>query len=337
MSEQENVVGAPVETSEPESVTTEVTPEDSGQNDFLAEVTAIAEARADEEEKTKSEPEGAEETPSEEPENKTQPGDATVDDAGKDKPDDSEDKSTIDDGLIERAVRAGLSMSDAKGITDNAVLNRLVDRLEADSQSKLAGDEKPAGEEKSEEDLLSKIPDLDPDEYDEDIVTAMSSLKDVVKQQQELISSLRQDKDGAEQSQKDREFTSWIDGQFAGLGKDYESTFGKGGIAGLGGDSHANRVKLARHLGVVEVDLEAAGKEIPGREELFGLALKSAFGDVVNDLKGKAVAAKSAARSRRVVNQPRNASGSFIAEASSEEALHAAAVAEVEKYMDMGG
>lgn len=101
------------------------------------------------------------------------------------------------DETIERAVKAGLSIAEAKKFPTDALLSATCDRIEGVQKAK-AGEAKPAGEVKGGEaepaDPLAAIPDLDPSEFDERIVKAFAAVKEIAKAQQRTIEELRGDR-----------------------------------------------------------------------------------------------------------------------------------------------
>lgn len=106
-------------------------------------------------------------------------------------------ESTPKDETIERAVKAGLSLADAKKFPTDALLAATCDRIEG-VQKAQAGEAKPAGEKGGGEaepaDPLAAIPDLDPSEFDERIVKSFSAVKEVAKNLQRTIDELRGDR-----------------------------------------------------------------------------------------------------------------------------------------------
>ncbi len=120
--------------------------------------------------------------------------------------------SAIDDAIIERAVKAGMNMSEVRQYPNAGLLAIACNRLEVSAKkvSDTTGSQDGAGgkkEEKGEADLLAAIPDLDPKEYDENIVSGFKAMKDIIRQQHETIKSMRGDQG------KD-----WMTSQIEGMG-----------------------------------------------------------------------------------------------------------------------
>ena len=212
-----------------------------------------------------------------------------------------------DDALVERAVRAGISLADAKAVPTAAALERIVGRVETSaSESKASKDDVDSkDEEKEEEDLLAKIPDLDPEEYPDELVAGFKGLKDLVVSQQKTIKDLQ--KGASAQG-------SWADAQIAALGKSFEGTFGTGNHADLpAGSQRDARDKLQRHIDFAMDDAKAGGKPI-AKSDALKQALQNGFGDVIKKTKGQTAKAAAAARADKATNPPRRSDGTFASE-----------------------
>lgn len=198
------------------------------------------------------------------------------------------DKAVTDD-LIERAVKAGLSLKDAQSITDPELLTRVVERIES---TKKAADEKlPAGEKKEDaqdddaSDPLDGIPDLDPEEYDEKIVAGFKAMKDIIKLQRQELSAMKTRSGGDGDA---------ITKQLQKLGQDYADA----APAGSG-----ERAELEKKLRVLKAGYKAAGEEI-AENDLFAEAAKMVLGDVVDEGKAARKADQVAARKKLHLGRP---------------------------------
>jgi hypothetical protein len=198
------------------------------------------------------------------------------------------DKAVTDD-LIERAVKAGLSLKDAQSITDPELLTRVVERIES---TKKAADEKlPAGEKKEDaqdddaSDPLDGIPDLDPEEYDEKIVAGFKAMKDIIKLQRQELSAMKTRSGGDGDA---------ITKQLQKLGQDYADA----APAGSG-----ERAELEKKLRVLKAGYKAAGEEI-AENDLFAEAAKMVLGDVVDERKTASKADQVAARKKLHLGRP---------------------------------
>jgi len=243
------------------------------------------------------------------PGKKPAPSEVT-DDAGDDaEPSTDGEDTPVDDALLERAVKAGLALADAKAFGgDPDALERLVTRLESSPPAAGKTDGKDDDKQESEEkDLLAEVPDLNPDQYDEDVVKAFAAVKAAMKQQQEFIGKLRKQVADADADSRN----TWIDDEVGKLGKDFKDVFGDGAASGLpAGKQKAARDKLQRSIEFVQAEAKADGKSLP-RSEAFKRALAIGFDDKIKALKGATAKEAAARRSATAINHPRTTSGKF--------------------------
>jgi hypothetical protein len=116
-------------------------------------------------------------------------GEAAAEETKEDTP--AEPKA-IDDALVERAVKAGISLSDARSFASSEVLERIVASMEtkADTTDAPKGDEDnaAAGE---DHDVSGLPPELSEDDgYDPGIVSAFNAMRSMVQKQSEVIATL---------------------------------------------------------------------------------------------------------------------------------------------------
>lgn len=259
-------------------------------------------AKANEEKKIKEEKEKGEKDPS---------GDIPEgeDDKGtKDKKKIDESKS-IDESLVERVVRLGMPLKDARMIPSNEGLKGVIEHIE---KAKAAGGDTEGGDTpkgddaKKKDDLLDKLPDLTKEEYDgweDDVKEVLGTFKDVIgelhtanKEQQGVIEELRGKMVSSEQV--------FVDNKITELGEDYEDMFGKGSIASVSSEHKAVREELQSYMGFVMEHAEKTKKSI-SKDEAFNKALSGAFGDEVSTIKGAKAAKESKKRSKKTINAPK--------------------------------
>jgi hypothetical protein len=119
----------------------------------------------------------------------------------------------VTDELLERAVKAGLPLSEARKFPNASMLGSICDRLEGLNKAdagKGGGEGATAGADEAG-DPLAEIPDLDPNEYDEEIVKGFKAMKGIIRQQQDTIKGLR--------SPGKNDGESWFDSKVSGLGE----------------------------------------------------------------------------------------------------------------------
>jgi hypothetical protein len=208
----------------------------------------------------------------------------------------------IGDSHIERAIKAGMSIADAKEFKSPAALERFCSMLEAKKADKPDGKKsEPAPDELLTE--INAIPDLDPAEYDEKVVAAFKALKGIVLKQHSTIGTLRETQTRGE--------GSWFDNQIAALGDGVADAVGKGTKEKLDPKSSqaAKRNEIEDKFSVLSAGYKAAGKPVE-REAVFSEAVKLVLGDVAakqSETEKAAVLAKRATQHISRPNGSRNA------------------------------
>lgn len=218
----------------------------------------------------------------------------------------------VSDALVERAIKAGMSMADAKEFQKADALERVCAVLEKRGDAgAAAGDKK---DEKAEDDPLSSIPDLDPNEYDEKVVAGFKAMKDLIRKQHEALADMRK-------TGETRESMSFLDSQIATLGKAYTEAVGAAGVKLDPASPQAKaRAELEGKFNVLSAGYKAAGQDVP-KETVF----KEAVSLVLGEVKSKADAdEKDAALKKRdgiKINRPSGADykpkGDALAETAS--------------------
>jgi len=105
--------------------------------------------------------------------------------------DDPDGDDGIDDELLTAAVKAGLSISEAKQFGNSGLLKSMIQKLTGGEE---ADGEENADDESSMVSAIDSIPDLDPEEYDESIVGTFKAMKDLLKNQSSQLAALSQSK-----------------------------------------------------------------------------------------------------------------------------------------------
>ena len=265
------------------------------------------------------EPADKKEEKKEEPAPKDEEPEDDIEDSVEADGDDSQDEVSLDDALVERAIRSGISYSKLTSLAGKLTPEEL-EEIVGLAEKKTADAEKPTDEvsqedktKKEVEELMSKIPDID-DEWEDDVKSTFGGLKDVIRSQAEAMAELKSTiaeiKAGSQQSSE----SLFIDGKIEALGKPYEEIFGKGPTSMLSDRaSKTNREKLGRYLKFVNDEATEAGESISA-EESFERALSGAFNSHVSKVKGAEAARKSKARSKNSISAPKNTGGKFVDE-----------------------
>ena len=199
-----------------------------------------------------------------------------------DEPGGDDPTDEIDDDLLENAVKAGMSMKNARKFPDAESLREAIGLLTPKtSEASTEEAKEPVSEIDS---VLSDIPDLDPEEYDESIVNGFSALKKLIESQSKEIQSLKDGKTG-----------TWIEQQINTLGD----------VAKTVRDDPNKKSALLKKFDILKGGYKAAG-ESATEEAIFQEAASMVLGD---DMKKEANKAKAKAARQREKAKINRASG----------------------------
>jgi hypothetical protein len=277
-------------------------------DDFVAEINEAIESRVDEKKNLepdsdvvnltkpveKPEPEPAPDpapeltpTPAPEPEPRPAPASAPA----------------ISDGALTEAIRAGLSIEEAREFGSDKLLMRAVEMVRAVAAKAIAP------EKKSEEDLLSKIPKLDPEQFEPEVIQTVDALRSVIEQQQNQIKELRAYQgqiSQVNQASVAQEIESWFDGQIEKLGEDFGDVLGKGKYSALDKSTpqFIKRDELASQMAVLASGYRASGRPMPAREKIFEQAAKMVLSDEYQKNYEKKLSNDLGKREKQHINRP---------------------------------
>ena len=199
-----------------------------------------------------------------------------------DEPGGDDPTDEIDDDLLENAVKAGMSMKNARKFPDAESLREAIGLLTPKtSEASTEEAKEPVSEIDS---VLSDIPDLDPEEYDESIVNGFSALKKLIESQSKEIQSLKDGKTG-----------TWIEHQINTLGD----------VAKTVRDDPNKKSALLKKFDILKGGYKAAG-ESATEEAIFQEAASMVLGD---DMKKEKDKAKTKAARQREKSRISRASG----------------------------
>jgi hypothetical protein len=187
-----------------------------------------------------------------------------------------------EDALIQ-ALTVGIPISDAKAFSSDESLLRAVNAVR---DAAAAVDSEDGGDEGSQEaeDPLAGFPELDPEEYDPNVIKAFEATKALIKTQHETIQELRsgQQESAAQSTQAAaRDVEQWFDSQVAGLGDDFKETLGEGATSALtpGSPQQVKRDQIASRMATMLAGYNATGQQAPPREEVFQEAARLVLHD----------------------------------------------------------
>lgn len=214
-----------------------------------------------------------------------------TDEGGTDKPDvvvvDSADDSKIDDTTVERAVKAGMTISSAKLFADKTSLLEVVSLLEGKTSKK--EDSKPSDSGGVDPEDEISIPDLEnEDEYDPALIAGYKAMKAAILKQSETIKTLKAG--GGSPGGKD-----WFESKVGALGEAFKDSLGVG-VTSPKPDQVEARNKVKIKFDVLSAGYKQAKLEV-STDEVFSEALKMVVGDVAevasDAAKAKALAARN--------------------------------------------
>jgi len=204
------------------------------------------------------------------------------------------EKIVVDDSLLERAVKSGMTLATAKTFADSESLLQVVGVLESKQSPKSKDGDPP-----EEEEELS-IPDLEDedtaeaDRYDPKLVSVVKSMKAMLLAQSDEIKHLKAG--GMAPGGK-----SWFDSKVEALGEAYKDSLGVGEQSPKFEQKDA-RSKVKTKFDVLTAGYKSAKVEMSS-EDVLSEALKMVVGDV--DSVASDVAKKTALSDRKKLNLQR--------------------------------
>jgi hypothetical protein len=213
-------------------------------------------------------------------------------------------KPAISDESLARAVKAGLSLADARSFSDESALRRVIDAIERPhgaSKTEVPVEKKP------EHDPLDSLK-LDPEHYEPEVVKVVDTLVGEIKRQREEISGLKGRHDEIARSSAEtmaREVERWFDAQIAGLGEGLHEALGEGGISTLspGSAQLAKREAIAEEMAIRMAGYKAAGKTQPPRDDVFRRAVQVVLHDDLIAAEEKRVSEEVGARAKQTIQR----------------------------------
>lgn len=201
--------------------------------------------------------------------------DDEVDEPSEDEPttadeEDSEDGAapTFDDSLLDRAHKAGLTISEAKAFGSPEALEQGLNLLE--KQSVPDGGEDAEVEGDSDNELGLKR--LDPDEYDEDVIQIVDSQNDVIRKQHEELKGLKEQIQAQEDNMRmfqEEQYYEKVDDAFEGM-TGWADIIGKGRQSDMvdGSQELKNRIAILEEMAVLGRADAEAGRQTPIKKQL---------------------------------------------------------------------
>ncbi|MFO7935996.1 MAG: hypothetical protein R6V06_00060 [Kiritimatiellia bacterium] len=271
----------------------ESTPDAKVSPDFMKEVEVAVEQSVPKQEKdVKTDLPLGEEKPAD-PKDVDKGGQSPEEKKGKTK---EEKPEPISDDLLTRAVKAGMTIAEARAIPDADALEGVCSKLET-AQPKSDKSESKAeikDDADDENDIFKDLPILDPDDYDEGVIKLFDGLKSIIKNQNKQISTLEK---GGESE------VSWVDAKIDGLGSDFEEAVGVSGKVLPDSAQAKSRADVKKKFDVLSAGYKAAGETVKPND-VFNEAIQLTLGDVAAAAKATKVKAAAKKRSSHISVPP---------------------------------
>ncbi len=209
-------------------------------------------------------------------------------------------KVAISDYAVEQAVRAGISIADARAFGSEEALLRVAEIARVSAAGVEGVGER--NEKNEVEDILAGLPEFDPEEFQPEVVAAFDALKGVIRKQQESIAEINEQQSSADADRlasSAREIEVWFDREVEELGEDFAEVLGKGGFRSLkdGSSQLEKRDAIGEQMSIMLAGYDARGIQRPPRSEVFKTAVRSVLHDEFKQSSDKKVSDKLAKRS----------------------------------------
>lgn len=216
--------------------------------------------------------------------------------------------ASISDSALTLAVQHGIPIEEARLFPNDTVLHRAISAVRKSIEQLAPKDEK-----KTEEtDLLAKLPTLDKDQYEPEVIATLEAYRDALKAQdakyKELAEKIDLSSKASEESKQkaaEREIASWFDSQIVKLGDDFKDVLGIGGTDALSPTSaqKAKRDEIANQAAILFAGYNATGHATKSRDEIFAQAAKIVLADDYVKLAEKKLTADLHKRSKQHINR----------------------------------
>lgn len=209
-------------------------------------------------------------------------------------------RPVISDYALTQAAQVGIPVDKARLFDSDESLLGVVQSI---SDSLTVGEPGDDGS-GQEGDILASLPELNPDEFEPEVIKQFDALKNVIRKQQESIDEFQANQQSASQVRAEasaREVTQWFDKQISSLGEEFAESLGAGSYDSLDrGSSHfANRDKIANQMAILLNGYSASGQKAPPREEVFDAAARLVLRDEFANASERKLAAKLAKRGKQ--------------------------------------
>lgn len=196
------------------------------------------------------------------------------------------DPDEVDESLLERAEKAGISREKAGEFGSKEDLERTVELLEESHTKNEKTPEELEAEKKAKEEAEAKVKDdeapydcgLSTDDYEEDLVKSINDLGSMLKKRVVALESGHSKHAETLVSNRITKHTDWLDTRINRMSDDdLKKVYGEGDIDDLeeGGEQFKARAALDTKISKITTGLRKANKKVPSRNKLFDMAIEA--------------------------------------------------------------
>ncbi|KKM73487.1 hypothetical protein LCGC14_1410000 [marine sediment metagenome] len=265
----------------------------------------------------------------EDTESEDEPSDGdTLEDSEGDTLEEKTESLELSQDSIIRAMKNGLSFSEANSFSNNTVLNEFSSRIEFEVQKNAQFKVQQKNQESEKvNDPFVDFPKLDPESFDPEVIEMFNKLTGIVKGQSETIRSFQDSQDQIFSQNQELLRTSnqveverWFNEEVEGLGDDFKDVLGEGNYSSLDKNSSqfANRDAIASHMSILIAGYNSQGIAPPPKSEIFESAVRTVLSSKIGEIKDSKLSNKLRDQSTQQI-QRANKSASFASKTPEEE------------------
>lgn len=181
----------------------------------------------------------------------------------------------VSDQTVSEAVSHGMSVQEARSFKSESQLQHTIDIVKEQNRQVTLD----STDEKQEELTLLKLPELDPEKYDKEVIESFKSLIDEANRNRSELAELRESQgqvSAVSQQAAEAELTRWFDRKCDDLGDGLRGSIGEGSTNSLteGSKELATRDAIASQMSVLHDGYVAQGASAPNIDDLFDTATR---------------------------------------------------------------
>ncbi len=201
--------------------------------------------------------------------------DEVAEESKPDEADESSETDEVSDQAVSEAVSHGMSVQEARSFKSESQLQHTIDIVKEQNRQATLD----SIDEKQEELTLLKLPELDPEKYDKEVIESFKSLIDEANRNRSELAELRESQGQANavgQQAAEAELTRWFDRKCGDLEDGLRGSVGEGSTNSLteGSKELATRDAIASQMSVLHDGYVAQGASAPNIDDLFDTATR---------------------------------------------------------------